>query len=221
MCGRYTLSHRPREVSDHFDVDADLDFPPRFNIAPSQQVVAVVSGEGGRRLDHLNWGLVPRWTRDLATARRPINARAETLLEKPTFREAVRRGRCLIPASGFYEWRREGRTKQPFYIRRKDGGLFAFAGLCDVWRGREGDSARSCCIVTTTPNQLMAPIHDRMPCILMPGDEAAWLDVLGVIGAEALALIRPYPDEDLEANPVSTRVNSPANDGPDLVAAVA
>lgn len=217
MCGRFTLTHKHRDVAERFDAAPSLDFGPRYNIAPSQEVVAVLPDRGGRRLDLLTWGLVPHWTRDLASAGRPINARAETVAEKPSFRDALRRGRCLIPASGFYEWRRQGRTKQPYYVRRRDGGLFAFAGLFDEWRSGEGDVLRSACIVTTTPNDLMAPIHDRMPAILAPADEAAWLDVRGLRGPDALALLRPHPDEELEAVPISTRVNSPLNDDADCL----
>jgi putative SOS response-associated peptidase YedK len=211
MCGRYSLHHQPREVADRFDADPTLDFEPRFNVAPSQGILAVLPG---RRLDVLGWGLVPHWTRDIEAAGRPISARAETVAQKPTFRDALRWGRCLIPASGFYEWKKQGRSKQPYFIRRRDRGVFAFAGLSARWEGPDGAKLRTACIVTTSPNGLMASIHDRMPVILEQGDEAAWLDVGGVRGEDALDLLRPYPEEELEAFPVSPRVNSPANDGP-------
>lgn len=199
---------------------ADLSATPRYNVAPSQDIPIVRLGRGGRELAPARWGLIPSWTRDPATANAPINARSETAADKPTFRAALRQRRCLIPVDGFYEWRREGKAKQPYYIHRRDDGLFAFAGLWERWSDHAGNSIDSCTILTTTPNSLMQPIHDRMPVIVDPIDYVAWLDPKTPPAAVA-TMMHPSPPAELEAFPVATTVNSPKNDGPDLITPVA
>lgn len=222
MCGRFTLHHSAEEIVERFLAELLPHLEPRYNIAPTQPV-AVVTQNGARRLDQYQWGLIPSWAKDKSIGHRMINARAETLAEKPAFRTALQRRRCLIPADGFYEWREAdtpeegGRT--PMHIRRRDGGLFAFAGLWDEWRDPETQKPlRSCTIITGTPNPLIAPIHDRMPMILRPEDEERWLDT-SLTGGESLhSLLAPYPADVLEVYAVSRRVNAPIVDDPSLVA---
>ena len=218
MCGRFSLYHAEDDVIGRFEVgEADYEFAPRYNVAPSQSIAAVVREGEGRVLVGLKWGLVPSWAKDPAVGNRMINARAETLAEKPSYRRALASRRCLIPADGFYEWRKEARgLKQPMYIRRRDGGLFAFAGLWEEWKGPDGGLLRTSTIVTVAPNELMRPIHDRMPAILTPEDEARWLDPRSGAAA-ALPLLRPFPEGELEAFPVSRAVNSPSVNDPSLI----
>lgn len=211
MCGRFTLTKPPDLVTQHFSVPA-ASATPRYNIAPTQAVWAVRAGQGGtRELIQPVWGLIPSWTRDLAGAVRLINARAETLSEKPAFRNAFRERRCLIPADGFYEWQAVGKRKQPWYIQLQDGGLFGFGGLWEEWRNPNGEAVNSCTIVTVAANEAMAPVHDRMPLILPPEVYDAWL-APGKPGPSEL--LQPYPSEYLRLHPVSTEVNRPGNDHP-------
>ena len=223
MCGRFTLYHSPEEVAERFAVNEILETEARYNIAPTQNVT-VVTQNGARHLENYHWGLIPSWAKDASIGSRMINARAETLAEKPSFRTALARRRCLIPADGFYEWQaapdggKGGKT--PTYLHRKGGGLFAFAGLWDEWHAPDGSPLRSCTIITTTPNAVAAPIHDRMPVILRPGDEAFWLDASVTETRDLLSLLIPYPAADMEAYPVSRRVNVPVSDDPELIAAV-
>ncbi|HEX8234856.1 MAG TPA: SOS response-associated peptidase [Abditibacteriaceae bacterium] len=224
MCGRYTLGHSVDEVIERFGVQQlSLDMPPRFNIAPTQPV-AVVTQNGTRVLDGYRWGLIPSWAKDVAIGNRMINARAETLAEKPVFKSALLRRRCLVPADGFYEWKREGSgksaRKQPMRVHHRDNGIFAFAGLWDEWQSPDGSPIRSCTIITTTPNELMAGIHDRMPAILRREDEEAWLHPGGDSKFDLpplLEMLRPYTDGELAAHPVSTQVNSPVFDAPTCI----
>jgi putative SOS response-associated peptidase YedK len=212
MCGRFTLYTPLGEIVSRFAVEVvPAELRPRYNLAPTQDI-AVITVNSPRTLRQMRWGLVPSWAKDLSIGSKMINARAETLLEKPSFRTAVRRRRCLIPAEGFYEWKQTGGRKQPMYIHLKSGAPFAFAGLWEEWRSPEGEVIRSCSIVTVEPNELMATIHNRMPSILQNEvEEAIWLEG-GV--EEAMSLLRPYPSEAMEAYPISTRVNSPAVDIP-------
>jgi putative SOS response-associated peptidase YedK len=220
MCGRYTLRHSQSDVSEAFDaLGPELGLVPRFNIAPTQDIAAVRRDPGGepdRELVALRWGLLPGWVKDPDDFPTLINARAETAPTKPSFREAFRRRRCLIPADGFYEWKKTADGKQPWFIHRKDDGLFAFAGLWERWE-RDGRRVDSATILTTTPGELLERLHDRMPVILPDERWAAWLDPdLGSSEAEDLL---GGDEEGLETFPVTRHVNSPANDDPACIRA--
>jgi len=220
MCGRYTLTTPTQLLRERFAlVSAPNVLPPRFNIAPGQDVAVVRHGRA-RRLEMFRWGLVPSWAKDPAIGNRMINARAETLAEKPSFREAFRRRRCLVLADGFYEWKKEGKQKTPMYVRLRSREPFAFAGLWESWHPSGTEEIRSCTIVTTTPNQLLVPIHDRMPVILALDEYDAWLEAEPRAAEELRDLLRPFPADRMEAYPVSRLVNSPANDRPECVAPV-
>ena len=208
MCGRYALTSPVDALIAEFGLaGADESLHPNFNVAPTQEVAAVVAENGSRRLEMFRWGLVPSWAKDPEIGARMINARAETAPEKPSFRSAFRRRRCLIPADGFYEWRREEGGKQPFYIRMNDGRPFAFAGLWESWNDGE---IRSCTILTTSANDLVGEVHERMPVILPAEERDAWLDPEAE-GEELVSLLGPYGGNDLETFPVSRFVNSPRN----------
>lgn len=214
MCGRFTLTVTPEQLQQAIPgLSIPGEMAPRYNIAPSQPV-AVVPNDGQRKLDYYVWGLIPSWAKDPAIGSRMINARGETLAEKPSFRAAFRRRRCLIPADGFYEWQQTpGRkTKTPFYIRMKSGEPFAFAGLWESWNAPDGSQVLSCAIITTAPNALMEPIHNRMPVILPAEAYERWLEPGEQDPARLQPLIRPYPAEAMLAYPVSTLVNRPEND---------
>lgn len=214
MCGRFTQRHKPEEVIERFEVgEDDLISQPRYNIAPSQNLATVRQGDG-RQLFACRWGLIPFWAKDPAIGNRMINARAETLAEKPSFRRAFAARRCLIPADGFYEWRKQGKgASRPFYIRLRDDGLFGFAGLWEEWKSPDGEVVTTCAIITVEPNELMAGIHNRMPAILKPEHEAAWLDRSNDIPAVS-NLLQPYPSELMEAYEISRAVNNPRFDDP-------
>ncbi|CAK0782070.1 Abasic site processing protein YoqW [Gammaproteobacteria bacterium] len=223
MCGRYAL-HGPRSrIREQFDLDEGFDFDPRYNIAPTAHVLVVRPSSQGRRVGSLcRWGLIPGWAKDMSIGAKLNNARGETVAEKPAFREAFRRWRCLVPANGFFEWksiRKNGRmVKQPYYIRPKmDGDLFGFAGLTERWVSSGGEKIHSCCIITTGANALMQPIHDRMPVILSPGDYAAWLNPANTHTEMLHALLRPADATGMVAHPVSRAVNSSRSDSPSLV----
>src|SRR5713226_2517593 len=215
MCGRFTYSKEFRELRIRFDLDRDIPlFRPRFNIAPGQDVPVIVNAEGKKTLKAIRWGLVPVWAKDSAIGNRMINARAETLAEKPAFKRLLTKRRCLVPADGFYEWRKEGKGKVPLWISLKSGDLFSFAGLWDRWKKPDGGELESFTIVTTAPNEFIAPIHNRMPVILTGEGEKSWLDPELTDIAKLRALLAPYPSEEMTANYVSKLVNSPANDIP-------
>ena len=219
MCGRYVLSAPGEVLAELFELPAPVELAARYNIAPTQAVPIVrAAGESVRELAFAQWGLVPHWAKERAIGNRLINARGETLAEKPSYRDAFKRRRCLIPATGFYEWKKVEGGKQPYLLRLRDGAPFGFAGLWSAWRDREsGETLESCAIVTTSPNPLAATVHDRMPVILPRERHALWLDS-GTADPEALSpLLVPYPEEEMEALPVSTRVNNPRNDDPSLV----
>lgn len=214
MCGRYNLRTTPAQMQEFFDLfrEPEGDWSPRYNIAPTQSVAAVRQSPDGRDVVWLHWGLIPFWTKDASSARPLINAKAETVAEKPSFRAAFKRRRCLIPATGFYEWKKTGgRTKQPYHIHRPDDGLFAFAGLWERW-DKSGEPIESCTILTTDANELMADIHDRMPVILHPDDYATWLDPDIEDADELQGLLVPAPADDLTADPISTYVNNPRHE---------
>ena len=220
MCGRYSLIADLGELARRFEFDGDWDaFDKRYNIAPTQEVLTVVSGER-RRGGFMRWGLIPHWAKDPKIGSRMINARAETVAEKPAFRDALRRRRCLVLADGFYEWQRTGGTRRPMRIVMRSGEPFAFAGLWSVWRDPQGNRIPSCAIITTEANDLLRPIHDRMPVILPRDLEELWLDA-GVDDPGALgSVLAPYQDDAMEVYEVSTLVNSAANDGPEVIATV-
>jgi putative SOS response-associated peptidase YedK len=212
MCGRFTLATDLEQLEERFSFHAaTLAFKPHYNIAPSQQILAVISTEE-RRVGLLRWGLIPSWAKDQSMGDRMINARAETVAEKPSFRRALQKRRCLILADGFYEWRKEGKTKTPMYIRLKSHAPFGFAGLWETWKSPEGEAIHSCTIITTTPNGLMESIHNRMPVILSRDAESQWLDRTIEGPDRLLPLLAPYPADAMEAYAVSSAVNSPRND---------
>jgi putative SOS response-associated peptidase YedK len=215
MCGRYTLQASPEEIAAQFAIEVPPLFKARYNIAPSQNVAAVClkPDTSRRELVQLRWGLIPSWAKDPKIAYSTINAKAETVAEKPAFRSAFRKRRCLIPASGFYEWQQQGKQKQPMYIRLKDNRPFAFAGLWEHWEPKEGEPIESCTIITTEANEFMLPIHKRMPVILASRDYDQWIDP--TIQTDSLqSLLKPYPSEEMEAYAVSKMVNNPRNDIP-------
>lgn len=219
MCGRFSLGATIR-VAQAFDVPNWPEMPPRYNIAPGQDIAAVIWNREAahREVRSPRWGLVPFWAKEGGMGHRLINARAETVATKPAFRKPFRERRCLVPADGFYEWERQGRRKRPWHIRMRDGRPFAFAGLWDRWQPTEGAPVETVTIVTTEPNALVGRIHDRMPVILPSMEYGLWLDP-AVQDIERLhALLRPYPEDEMLAYPVGTQVNNPAKDGPDLVA---
>jgi len=219
MCGRYTIVVSMEELMMRYlnELPMDKYHIPRYNVAPMQYVTAVVHDGMKNRLGELRWGLVPSWAPDDKIGSKMINARAETLLEKNSFKLLIRRKRAIIPADGFYEWKKSGSLKQPMRITMKDGALFSMAGLYDTWASPDGRKISTCTIITTTPNRLMADIHDRMPVILRPEDEAEWLDRSNEDVQGLLALLRPYSAEKMRAYPVSPKVGNVKNDTPDCI----
>ncbi len=219
MCGRFTLFDTAASLAEAFEVAEVPSLSPRYNIAPSQAVAAVrIPPSGGaREVVLLRWGLIPSWAKDPSFGDRMINARAETAAGKPAFRSAIRRRRCLVPASGFYEWKRTNGRKQPYYIRRPDGKPFAFAGLWESWEGPGQAAVESCTILTTSANELLLPIHDRMPVIVSPADYDLWLSPEVRDPEELARLFRPCPPEEVTAFPVGTAVNNPKTDSPQLI----
>jgi putative SOS response-associated peptidase YedK len=219
MCGRFTLTIDPMHLQQAFPwaVIPD-DLPPRYNVAPSQPV-AVIPNTGENKLTMFKWGLIPSWSKDPSIGDRMINARSETLAEKPSFRNAYRRRRCLILSDGFYEWQQNPtlRTKQPVFIRFEDKRPFAFAGLWEIWNSPDGSEIRSCTIITTQPNALLQPIHNRMPVILPPETYQEWLSREERLPEKLNHLLTPFPPEEMVAYPVSKMVNSPQVDSPDLI----
>jgi putative SOS response-associated peptidase YedK len=219
MCGRFTLTVNPAEVQETFSPYAfPQQFAPRFNIAPTQPVLAIPNDDQNTA-DFFVWGLIPMWAKDPTIGSRMINARGETLEEKPAFRGSLKYKRCLILADGFYEWKgAEGKkVKTPFFIHMKNRKPFAFAGLWDSWNSPDGSLVKSCTIITTEPNELTGIIHNRMPVILHPRDYAKWLDPSPQTPDHLKPLIKPFPADLMDAYPVSTLVNTPANDIPELV----
>jgi putative SOS response-associated peptidase YedK len=215
MCGRYKLSRRKQIVEEYFDtVSGEEDWVPRYNVAPTHSVPVIRQNpkEPTRELSLMRWGLIPSWAKDSSAAARMINARSETAATKPAFRDALKSRRCLIPADGFYEWMRTGKTKQPYCFEVNDGELFAFAGLWDRWKDPNGQWVKSCSILTTTPNAVTSPIHDRMPVILDPDSYEMWLDPGMTNVGSASELLKPYDARLMRCFPVSSRLNSVVND---------
>ena len=221
MCGRFALNTSKGALIEWFELmglDPDLPgFAPRFNIAPTQDLLSVRHGDHGRELALLRWGLIPSWAKDNSMAAKMINARAETVMEKPSFRNAIKKRRCLVPVTGFYEWERSGTKKKPYLFGFRDGGLFAFAGLWERWHSPEGKDIETCSLLTTGPNDLMAPIHDRSPVIIAPENYSRWLDVDANAPDTLTTMLQPFSAERMTCTRVSERVNNVRNEGPDLV----
>ncbi len=221
MCGRYTLNRRQEEIEMAFDIEKVVaDAVARCNVSPTQKVPVVLEREGERVLDGFRWGLIPFWTKEVNKSRPMINARAETIADKPYWKNCITRKRCIIPADGFYEWKKEGATKTPMFIHLSDSSVFGFAGLWDEWRSPDGEVVRTCSIITTAANHAIAPVHDRMPVILRSEQMGDWLDPKNMKVEEVVSLLQPRRDDEIAMYAVSTRVNSPAYDGPDLLVPV-
>jgi putative SOS response-associated peptidase YedK len=220
MCGRFTLTDPDQDLAAQFNLPEIPDMQPRYNIAPTQPVAAVrVAPDAAspdaapvRELALLHWGLIPFWAKDPKIGSRMINARSETVAEKPAFRAAFRRRRCLVVADGFYEWQKLERGKQPFYVRLRNGQPFAFAGLWEQWKRPDDHVIESCTLLTTQPNNLIRPVHNRMPVILHPSDYDLWLDPEVQQADHLQPLLRAYPPEEMEAYPISRFVNHPDHD---------
>ncbi len=222
MCGRYSLSTPADLVAEIFDLEAAPQLAPRYNIAPTQEAPIVrASADGGRVLRSARWGLVPAWAKEVSIGQRTINARSESVAETRSFRDSFRHRRCLVPADGFYEWQARAGGKQPFHLTLADGSPFAFAGLYDLWRRAEQEWLESFTILTTRPNPLVAPIHDRMPVILPRAAHRLWLDPAVDDPDRLRPLLEPYPAEEMLATAVGRFVNSPHNEGPRCVEQVA
>ena len=222
MCGRFTQTASPEVLAQQFNITDPPLFTPRYNIAPSQPIAAIRIDPDTttRRLVMLRWGLIPSWAKDPKIGNQCINAKAETVAEKPSFRSAFKKRRCLVVATGFYEWQMHGRTKQPMWIGLRSKQPFAFAGLWEHWKPAEGEPLGTCTIITTEPNDLMAPIHNRMPVILAPSSYDQWLDPAFQNIETLTGLLRPYSSEELTAYPVSTLVNNPRHDDPQCLESV-
>jgi putative SOS response-associated peptidase YedK len=222
MCGRFTLHTDLSQIQKAFQLTrVEVEPEPSFNVAPTQLVLAVVQQDGENVLTRMRWGLVPVWAKDMSIGSRMINARAETLAEKPSFKRLLKSKRCLVVADGFYEWRKSGTQKVPMYIRLKSGDPFGFAALYDNWRTPDGDTLVSCAIITTTPNELVAPIHDRMPVIMPRKQYSFWLDQANLDASRLLPLLAPFPTREMEAYAVSRLVNAPQNNSPECIAPAA
>jgi len=217
MCGRYRLS-RPKYLVEYFDAEAEEeDFRASYNIAPTRAVATLRSGAEKRVLSNMRWGLIPWWAKDIAIGNRMINARGETVLKNAAFRDSFRQRRCLIPADGFYEWQKAGKTRRPFHFGMKDESLFAFAGIWDRWKSPEGKLLESCSILTTTPNDLVKDIHDRMPVILPQAHYEPWLTVPPPQADGLLEMLAPFDANLMRKHEVSPLVNRPENDSPECV----
>lgn len=219
MCGRYAVT--PGEFADlkvRFNLEEIPLFKPRYNIAPTQQAPVIANLEGENRLELFQWGLVPSWAKDISIGNRMINARAETLAEKPSFKRLLKNRRCLVVASGFYEWRKEGKGKIPMWFKLKTGEPFVLAGLWDAWKKPDGEMLRTHTIVTTEPNEVLAPVHNRMPVMLADDNALEWLRDAEI--DHALSLLKPFPAELMDGYDVSKLVNNPQNDTPDCIAPV-
>jgi putative SOS response-associated peptidase YedK len=218
MCGRYAITTAPEAMRRIFKYQEMPDFPARYNVAPSQPIPVVRLWEGERQFALMRWGLIPGFVKDPKTISLLFNARGETVNERPAFKNAMKRRRCLIPANGFYEWRRDGASNQPYFIQRRDGGLLAFAGLWETWIGPNGEELDTAAIVTTDASPSIRSIHHRMPVILPPETWDMWLDSRRVDAQMAAALIAAAPDDALEVYEVSPAVNRAVHDGPELIA---
>ena len=220
MCGRFVLFSDLKHIQLAFDLaDTDVKLEPSYNIAPTHQVATVVQRAGSKSLELMRWGLIPAWAKDDKIGAKLINARAETVAEKPSFNRALVKRRCLVVADGFYEWRKEGTRKTPMFIRLKSGELLGFAGLYETWQSPAGETLTSCAIITTAANELMQSIHERMPAILSKRDQRAWLDPANQDVSKLVALLKPSPAE-LQAYEVAPLVNSSRNNSAECIRAV-
>ncbi len=222
MCGRFVLMTVGSALAEHFQVTEEPDLEPRYNIAPTQ-MVAIVRDEqdpARRELKLVKWGLIPFWAKDPKIASRLINARAESVADKPAFRAAFKSRRCLVPADGFYEWKKTGKKKEPYLFGLANGKPFAFAGLWEHWKAPEGEIVESCTVITTDANDLLMPIHDRMPVILKPEDYDLWLDPKARSPEELKALFKPFAAAAMKGYKVSDKVNKADQEGADLVSPV-
>lgn len=218
MCGRFTLSQPAAAIASAFQLEEIPNLEPQYNIAPTQLVPTILQTEQGKRqLQMCRWGLIPAWAKDTSMGTRLINARAETVNEKPSFRSAFRQRRCLVVADGFYEWQHQAGKKQPFYFRLQNGQPFAFAGLWERWKSPDAEIIESCTILTTEANELLRPIHERMPVILNPDDYNLWLDPTVQTSEKLQQLLHPYPTEAMTSYAVSTKVNNPHNNTPECI----
>ncbi|OAI41209.1 hypothetical protein AYO40_03625 [Planctomycetaceae bacterium SCGC AG-212-D15] len=219
MCGRFTMRSSKKVLMDTFRLESAPELPLRYNVAPTQPVATVrQSAEtSGRELALMRWGLIPAWAKEASVGNRLINARAETVADKPAFRNAFRQRRCLIIADGFYEWCKREKSKQAYLIHRPDDAPFAFAGLWEKWRDPEGQTVQSCSIITTDANAMMRPLHDRMPVILRRDEYDCWLDPAYHDRHRLLELLRPCPEDGLSLTAVGSRVNNARNEGPECV----
>lgn len=220
MCGRYTIIVTMEELMLRYltELPTNRYHTPRYNVAPMQNIPAIIHDGEINRLGELRWGLVPSWASDDRIGSKMINARAETLLEKPSFKSLIRRKRAIIPADGFYEWKQNGGAKQPMRITLRDGAVFSMAALYDTWISSDGRKISTGTIITTTPNSLMTDIHNRMPVILRPEDEASWLNRGNNDIDHLMSLLQPYPADEMSAYPVSTLVSNVKNDTEQCIA---
>jgi putative SOS response-associated peptidase YedK len=217
MCGRFVMTSAPAAIRDAFGYADQPNFPARYNIAPTQPVPVVIVDNGARRFRLMRWGFLPSWVKDPRKFTLLINARSETVLDKPAFRNAIRRRRCLVPSDGYYEWKTAGACKQPYLIHPQGGGPIGFAGLWETWVGPNGEELDTIAIVTAAARGGMAELHDRVPVTIAPQDYTRWLDCAEVDAESAAALLRPPPDGAFVWYPVSTAVNRVANDNPQLI----
>lgn len=217
MCGRFTLIVELEELMFRFHVGPFSRYQPRYNVAPGQEIISIIHDGEVNRMGLLRWGLIPQWAKDAKIANQTMNARAETIAEKPAYRVPFQRKRCLIPADGFYEWKRSAGNKQPMRIIMKNRELFAMAGLYDTWLDPQGNKISTCTIITTQPNELMQDIHNRMPVILRPEDEALWLDRSVQDTALLQSLLQPYDASEMTAYPVHPMVGNVRNDTPECI----
>ncbi len=218
MCGRFVLFSDLKHIQLAFDLaDIKAKIEPSYNIAPTHQVATIVQRADEKSLELMRWGLIPSWAKDDKLGAKMINARAETVADKPSFKRALIKRRCLVIADGFYEWRKEGTRKTPMFIRLKSGELLGFAGLYETWQSPAGETITSCAIITTAANELMQSIHERMPVILSKEDQRAWLDPANQDALPLVALLQPYPSDEMQAYAVSPLVNSPRNNSAECI----
>lgn len=221
MCGRFVITSPPAAVRLAFGYLDQPNFPARYNVAPTQPIPVVIVEQGARRFQLMRWGLIPSWVKDPRAFSLLINARAETVRDKPAFRNALKRRRCLVPADGYYEWQRAGARKQPYFIHPQDGLPLGLAALAETWVGPNGEELDTVAIITAAASAAMAALHDRVPVVIAPEDVARWLDCAAVDADEAAALLHAPPDGTLVWHPVSTAVNRVANDNAQLILPIA